>query len=173
MGLRGKKIAILAENEYEDLELWYPYYRLKEESVEVTIVGLGETEYKSKHKYPVKVDTSIDKVKASQFDGIIVPGGFAPDKLRQNEGVLNLIKELNNSKKLVAAICHAGWVLASADIVKGKNVTCVKAIKDDLIHAGGNYSDKEVVRDENIITSRTPEDLPAFCKEILSFLKEN
>lgn len=173
MGLSGKKVAVLAENTYEDLELWYPVYRLKEEGVKVTIVGAGEAEYKSKHGYPVKVDAQIDDVKASQFDGVIVPGGYAPDKLRQNEKVISFVKDLNNSKKLVAAICHAGWVLASADIIKGKHVTGFVSIKDDLIHAGADYEDKEVVKDGNIITSRKPDDLPAFCKEILSFLKEN
>lgn len=173
MGLKGKKVVILAENMYEDLELWYPFYRLKEERVEVTIAGTGENKFKSKHGYPVNADTSVDQIKAEQFDGIVIPGGYAPDKLRQNENVISLVKDFYNSGKLVAAICHAGWVLASAEIIKGKNVTGFISIKDDLLHAGANYQDKEVVRDENIITSRKPDDLPAFCKEIMSFLKEN
>lgn len=173
MGLSGKKVAVLAENMYEDLELWYPVYRLKEEGVKVTIVGSGETEYKSKHKYPVKVDAQINDIKAGDFDGVIVPGGYAPDKLRQNDKILSFVKDLNSNNKLVAAICHAGWVLASAGIIKDKQVTGFVAIKDDLVNAGAHYLDKEVVKDGNIITSRKPDDLPAFCKEILSFLKEN
>jgi len=172
MGLTGKRIAILAENNYQELELWYPLLRLREAGAEVKVIGTGSAEtYTSKHGYPVTVDATADEVEAADFDAIVVPGGYAPDLLRRYESVLRLVREAHQQGKVVAAICHAGWVLVSAGILKGRKVTCVNAIKDDIINAGATYLDQEVVQDGNIITSRVPDDLPAFCRTIIAALK--
>jgi protease I len=168
--LRGKRVAILAENDYEDLELWYPYYRLLEAGAQVTIVGTGQASYVSKHGYPVKPDLAADQARAADFDAVVVPGGFAPDRLRRYSSVTGLVRDLHEQGKVVAAICHAGWVLVSARVLRGKRATCVPAIKDDVINAGAEYVDEEVVRDGNLITSRTPADLPAFCRTIVEAL---
>jgi len=171
MDLNGKRVAVLAEDNYENLELWYPVLRLREAGAAVTIVGpkVGES-YKSKEGYPAKADVSMDDARASEFDAVIVPGGFAPDRMRRHQAMLGLVREAFQQGKVVAAICHAAWVPISAGIVKGKTMTCVSAIKDDVINAGGHYVDKEVVVDGNLISSRTPPDLPAFCREIIKAL---
>lgn len=171
--LDGKKIAILAENLYEDLELWYPALRFREAGAAICIVGSGSAEtYTSKHNYPVKVDASIEQVHADDFDAIVIPGGYAPDQMRRHAAMVALVRDAFTQGKIVAAICHAGWMLTSADIVRGKRVTGFSSIKDDLCHAGGRYEDCEVVQDGNLITSRTPEDLPAFCRTIITALVE-
>lgn len=171
--LANRKVALLVENLYEDLEFWYPYYRMKEAGADVTIIGSGSSEvYKGKHGIEVKVDTSADKVKAESFDAVIIPGGYCPDYLRRYPSVINFVREMYERGKVVAAICHAGWVLISAGIIKGKKVTCFKSIKDDVVNAGASYIDREVVRDGNLITSRFPNDLPAFCSEIISALEQ-
>jgi protease I len=173
MSLTGKHIAILAENNYQELELWYPLLRLREAGAEVAVIGTGSAEtYTSKHGYPVTVDAAADEVEAADFDAVIVPGGYAPDLLRRYESVLNLVREADEQGKVVAAICHAGWVLVSAGILKGRTVTCVSAIKDDVVNAGATYLDQAVVRDGNIVTSRVPTDLPAFCGTIISALED-
>jgi len=172
MSLKGKRIAILAEDMYEDLELWYPYYRLVEEGAEVKIIGPEAKEYQSKHGYPVQADLSADKVKADDFDGVIVPGGFAPDRLRRYPAILSIVRGVFEKGGLVASICHGPWVLISANIMKGKQTTGVISLKDDLINAGAIYLDKEVVVDNNLITSRTPQDLPAFLPAIITALKK-
>lgn len=172
MSLTGKRVAILAENNYQDLELWYSLLRLREAGAEVQVIGTGSAEtYTSKYGYPVTVDAAADEVKAADFDAIIVPGGYAPDLLRRYEAVLKLVREAHQQGKVIAAICHAGWVLISAGILKGRKVTCVSAIKDDVINAGATYVDQEVVQDGNIITSRVPTDLPAFCRTIIAALE--
>ena len=168
--LNNKKVLIFAENYYEDLELWYPKIRLTEEGAKVVVAGTGEKAYKGKNGYPLDVDGNVKDYKAKDFDAVIVPGGFAPDKLRRYKEVLDFVKEIYNNGKVVAAICHGPWVLVSAGILKGKKITCVNAIKDDVINAGAQYFDKEVVVDGNIITSRKPDDLPAFCREIIKAL---
>jgi protease I len=173
MSLTGKRVAILAEDNYQELELWYPLLRLREEGAEVKVIGTGSAEtYTSKHGYPVTVDAAAHQVKAADFDAIIVPGGYAPDLLRRYDAVLNLVREAHQQGKVVAAICHAGWVLVSAGILRGRKVTCVSAIKDDVINAGATYLDQEVVQDDNIITSRVPTDLPAFCRTIIAALED-
>ena len=172
MSLEGKRVAILVEDLYQDQEVWYPYFRLKEAGVEVLVVGTNKKEYKSKHGYPITANVTVDKVSASQFDGVVIPGGYAPDILRRYPEVIRFVREMNQQGKLIAAICHAGWVLSSADVLRGKTATCFFAIKDDLINAGANYVDREVVRDGNLITSRKPEDLPAFLRTLLDALAE-
>ncbi len=167
------KIAVLVEDQYQVLEVWYPILRLKEEGFEVLSVGTGlKNSYKSKEGYEIIVDTSIDKIDAKDFSAVVIPGGYAPDILRRYPKVINFVRDLFNSGKVVAAICHAGWVLASADILKGKTATCFFAIKDDIIHAGAKYVDQEVVVDGKLITSRKPEDLPSFLREIIKALKK-
>jgi len=169
-----KKIAILVEDLYQVLEVWYPLLRLKEEGFEVVTVGTGTKEsYGSKEGYPCKVNASIEKINPKDFDCVIIPGGYAPDILRRYDQVNQFVKEMHQSGKLVAAICHAGWVLVSAGILKGKKITCFFAIKDDLIAAGAQYLDQEVVVDGNLITSRKPEDLPRFTQEIIKSLKKD
>ena len=171
MQLTGKRVAILAENLYQEMELWVPYYRLKEEGAEVHVVGSGGAKgYTSKHGYPVAVDVQADAVSAVEFDAIIVPGGYAPDMMRRHESMVKLVRDAAQQGKVVAAICHAGWMLASAGVAKGKKVTSFFSIKDDMTNAGGQWSDTEVVVDGNLITSRKPDDLPAFCREIVRAL---
>ena len=173
MRLKSVKVAILAESQYEDLELWYPYYRLKEEGADVKIIGTGSSEiYKSKHGYDVKVDSKVDDVSTTQFDAIIVPGGWAPDYMRRYPKMVEFVKNADKNNKIIAAICHAGSLLVSAGVLKGKTVTCFKAIKDDVINAGANYIDKEVVVDSNLVTSRHPSDLPAFSRELIEVLSK-
>ena len=173
MGLEGKRVAILAENMYHELELWVPLYRLQEAGAETIIVGTGSAgTYKSKLGYPVEVDLAADQVNASDVDAVIIPGGYAPDLMRRYPAMVSLVSEAFAQGKIVAAICHAGWVLASADVLKGKKATCFFAIKDDLVNAGATYVDTEVVRDGNLITSRMPSDLPAFCRTIVEALDE-
>lgn len=168
-----KKAAVLIENHYEDLEAWYPYLRLRESGIETVFVGTGSQEYTGKNGYPAKEQANIKQVNPEEYDAVIVPGGYAPDILRRYSEVNEFVKEMFESNKLVAAICHAGSVLVSADILNGKTVTCFYAIKDDIVNAGAEFVDKEVVVDGNLITSRNPYDLPVFCREIVKFLKEN
>ncbi len=172
MRLKGKKVAVLAEEIYQEMELWVPYYRLKEEGADVKIVAPEKKTYNSKLGYPVNADVAAADVSAKDFDGVVIPGGYAPDMLRRYPAILSLVRDCFNQGKPVAAICHAGWVPASAGILKGKKATCFFAIKDDLINAGAKYVDEEVVVDGNLITSRTPADLPAFCRELVKALEK-
>ena len=171
MELKGKRVIILVEQMYNEFEFWYPYYRLKEAGAEVVVVGSGSAEeYTSKSGLPCKADTSADQISAADFDGIIIPGGYAPDHMRRYPSMVKLVKDLFQAGKVVAAICHAGWMLASSEIVKGRTVTSFFSIKDDLVHAGANWVDQEVVVDGKLITSRKPDDLPAFMKAVISAL---
>lgn len=171
MELKGKRLAILVEDLYNEFEFWYPYYRLQEAGAEVTVVGTGAKEYHSKIGLPAPGGVSAESVKAEQFDAVIIPGGYAPDRMRRNAAMLKLVGDCFNQGKIVAAICHAGWMLVSSGILKGKKATCFISVKDDLVNAGATYLDQEVVRDGNLITSRTPDDLPAFCREIIAALQ--
>lgn len=168
--LKGKRVAILAEDLYEDPELWYPYYRLLEAGAQVRIIGPEAKVYESKHGYKAKAEAAAGDVSANDFDGIVVPGGFAPDRLRRYPAVLDLVRDIYKKGGVVAAICHGPWVPISAGIVKGKRATCFKAIKDDLVNAGATFLDQAVVVDGNLITSRTPADLPAFMPAIIAAL---
>jgi protease I len=166
------KIAILATNGFEDVELLYPYYRLKEAGYEVDLISLDLETIKGKHGYPMNPDLTIGKVDAADYTGLILPGGANnPDHLRRHKNVLNFVKKINEQGKLIAAICHAGWVLISANILEGRDATSYFAIRDDMVNAGVNFKDASVVQSDNLITSRSPADLPDFMKTILKFLK--
>ncbi len=168
-----RKIAVLVEDLYQVLEVWYPILRLQEEGIITQSIGTGKKDtYQSKEGYPIKVDLSIDEAKPNEFDGVIIPGGYAPDLLRRYEKVVNFVKRLYIDGRMVAAICHGGWLLVSAGILKGHKATSFFAIKDDLMAAGAHYVDQEVVVDNNLITSRKPEDLPRFVEEIIRMVKK-
>lgn len=172
MELKGQKVAVLVENLYQDQEVWYPVYRLREAGATVVTVGTGQKLYKSKCGYEVQADMAANEVHADHFDGVIVPGGYAPDILRRHENVLRFVRESFSKGKMVASICHGAWVLVSANILNGKKATCFFAIKDDIKNAGANYIDEDVVVDGNLITSRVPDDLPAFMRNIIAFLQK-
>jgi protease I len=162
------KAAILVEDQYQVLEVWYPYLRLREAGIDTVFVGPGGKKvFESKEGYAAQSELSIDDARVQDFSAVIIPGGYAPDYLRRFEKVNKFVKEMHEKGKVVASICHGGWVLVSAGILKGRKATSFSAIKDDIVNAGADYIDKEVVVDENLITSRTPYDLPAFCREIL------
>jgi protease I len=173
MKLKGKRVALLAENHYQDQEVWYPFYRLKEEGAEVVVVGTGSAKmYTSKFGYPIDTDKSASEVSAADFDAVIIPGGYAPDLMRRYPDMVKLVREAVLADKVVASICHGGWMLASAKILQGRTVTSFFAIKDDLEHAGAKFVDAEVVIDEKLITSRMPDDLPAFLRAIIAALEK-
>ena len=165
------KIALLLENAYQDLEVWYPALRLREAGHQVVFVApKAEETYTGKYGYPAISDLAIAYAKPHNFDAVIIPGGFAPDYMRRAPGMVEFVRDMWNADKVVAAICHGGWMLASAEIVEGKKLTSFFAIKDDMVHAGANWVDEETVVDGKLITARKPEDLPVFCKAILNAL---
>ena len=171
MELSGKRIAVLAEDRYQELELWYPLLRLREAGADVTVVGREKGEvHVSERNYEVKADIAADEARAEDYDAIIIPGGYAPDLMRRNPAMVQLVAKIYQQEKVVGAICHAGWMLASSGIARGKRLTSVRGIKDDLVNAGATWVDEPVVRDGKLITSRTPSDLPFFCREIISAL---
>jgi protease I len=170
MSLEGKRIAVLAGLEYEDLELHYPYLRLMEEGAEVKVLAVKKEEIRGKHGLSIRADLSIAETKPEDFECVVVPGGWAPDRLRRYPEVLDFVRKLHEGGKVIAAICHGPQVLISAGILKDRRVTCVSAIKDDVINAGAEYKDAPVIRDGNIVTSRVPSDLPFFCREIIKAL---
>jgi protease I len=171
MDLKTKRVAVLVEQQYQEMEVWYPVYRLREAGCQVTLVGpeAGAT-YPSKLGYPAKSDKAAKDVKASDFDGIVLPGGFAPDFIRRHEAMIKLVRDMAEQGKVLAAICHGPWVLCSTTALRGKKATCFFAIKDDVINAGAKYVDEEVVVDGNVITSRKPDDLPAFVMAMMKAL---
>jgi protease I len=171
VGLEGKRIAILVEDEYNLMEFWYPYYRMKEAGAEVVVVGAGASSYQS-HDMKATPDRAASEVRAEEFDGIIIPGGYAPDKMRRSADMVRLVHDLDAAGKPVAAICHAGWMLVSAKVVNGRRATCFYSIKDDLEAAGAEWIDAPVVVDRNLITSRVPGDLPEFCKAVIESLSK-
>lgn len=170
MTLRGVRVLLLAGPLYEDLELWYPKIRLEEEGADTVVAGLGERSYQGKRGYPVTVDANVTDVDPGGFDALVIPGGFAPDQLRRSSKVLTLTREMFTAGKPVAFICHAGWVPISAKILRGKRATSVRAIKDDMENAGVQWEDSPVVVDGNLISSRTPADLPQFCRALIAAL---
>lgn len=168
MKLKGKKVIILIEDMYNEFEFWYPYYRFIEEGCDVTTVGSSaSTTYLSKYGIPVVARKSAREITVDDFDAIIIPGGYAPDKMRIHPPMVKLVKDAFQHKKVVASICHGGWMLASAGILKGLKVTSYVAIRDDMVNAGAIWEDAELVQDGNVITSRKPDDLPAFCRAII------
>ncbi len=167
-----KRIAILVEDYYQVLEVWYPLYRLQEEGFRVSVIGTGtRKQYGSKEGYPIDVHASIQNVKAKDFDAVVIPGGWAPDFLRRHKKIIQFVRELDARGKVVASICHGGWLLVSAGILKGRKATSFFAIKDDLVAAGALFEDKDVVVDKHLITSRKPDDLPRFVQAIIQQLK--
>jgi protease I len=171
MSLQGKRVLFFAGPLYEDLELWYPKIRLEEEGVKTVVAGIGEKTYQGKRGYPVTVDTQVDQIDPIDFDGLVIPGGFAPDQLRRFEKVLQITRDIYQAGKPLGFICHAGWVPISAKILKGKRATSVRAIKDDMENAGVIWEDSAVVVDGNLISSRTPADLPQFCRALIRALE--
>ncbi len=166
------KAAVLVEDHYQVLEVWYPYLRLREEGIETVFVGTGtKKSYGSKEGYPAPEELSVADAGPGEFDAVIIPGGWAPDLLRRHDRVNAFVREMFERGRLVASICHGGWVLVSAGILEGKKATAFYAIKDDMVNAGASFVDEEAVVDGNLVTSRTPYDLPAFCAEILKILK--
>lgn len=172
MELKGKKVLILAGPDFEDRELFYPQLRMIEAGATVKIAGIGEQTYKGKYGIPVQVDGQAEDFIKESWDLVIVPGGWAPDKIRANADAIEIVRRTVKAGNVVAAICHGPWVLASADVIRDRCVTSYKNIKDDLVHAGARWEDREVVVDRNIVTSRTPADLPAFCREIIKVLTQ-
>jgi len=170
MKLKGKKVAILAENDYETRELWYPRYRLEEEGAEVVILGTGQDQYVSKHGLAVSADMAVDDANPDDYSAVIIPGGYAPDSMRTHQPLLDFVKAIFDKGSIVGYICHAGWVAASADIVKGKRVTSFHSIRDDMVNAGAEWVDEAVVKDGNLISSRVPPDLPAFSRTLIESL---
>lgn len=175
MSLNGKHVALLIEDEYQILEGWYPKLRLEEAGARVSVIGSGtKKSYDSKEHYPMDTDASAAEVSAADFDAVVVPGGFAPDNMRLHPEMVNLVRDVHAEGRLVAAICHGGWMLVSAGVLKGgRRATGYAPIRDDVQNAGGVWVDEPVVQDGNIITSRTPVDLPAFGAALVAYLEKN
>ncbi len=170
--LDGTRILCFVGDIYEDLELWYPKLRLEEAGAHVTLAGQEEgVTYAGKNGYPCKSDARIDDMEIDDFHGVICPGGFMPDKLRRDPKVLSLIHGFHSQQKLIAAICHGGWMPISADVYQGVRVTGSPGIKDDLVNAGAVWEDTPVVVDRHFISSRKPDDLPDFCRAMVEFLE--
>jgi protease I len=169
--LADVRLLMFVEDIYEDLELWYPKLRLTEAGAHVTVAGpqMGRT-YAGKHSYPCVADAAIVDMEASDFDGVVIPGGFMPDKLRRDPKVLELVRSFAEPGKLVAAICHGGWIPISAGVYRGVRVTGSPGIKDDLVNAGAIWEDAPVVVDRQFVSSRKPDDLPDFCRGIIEVL---
>lgn len=173
MRLKDMKIIALVEHEFEDLELWYPILRLQEEGATVHLVGNEANKtYHGKYGVPAKSDFAFSEIKTDEYDAILVPGGWAPDKLRRYPEVLQMIKDMDVAKKPIGQICHAGWVLISANILKDKKVTSTPGIKDDMTNAGASWYDEPVIVDGHIISSRRPPDLPPYVKAFADKLAE-
>jgi len=172
--MKNKKIAIMVDQMYQTLEVWYPYYRLKEQGCEVYFIATeADKTYPSKEGYPCVSHFAAADVNPDDYDCMIVPGGFAPDFMRRSSQMIEFANRMVDAGKIIAAICHGGWLLCSTNIFKGKKATCFMAIKDDIKNAGADYVDRQCVVDGNLITSRKPDDLPAFCHAITDALTVN
>ena len=171
MALAERKVLLLAADDFEDMELLYPLYRLREEDVAVTVAGLDSHPVRGKKGHgPVTVDTTVGRLAAGDFDALVIPGGYAPDKLRRSAEVLDLVRSFDDAGKPIAFICHAGWVPISAKILSGRRATSVAAIRDDMENAGVNWVDEATVVDGNLISARTPADLGPWMKALLAAL---
>ena len=169
--LAGHRVLMFVDDIYEDLELWYPKLRLIEAGAQVTVAGpTAERVYHGKHSYPCRSDAAIQDMESTDFQGLVIPGGFMPDKLRRDPQVLKLVREFAQAGKLVAAVCHAGWIPISAGVYRGVRVTGSLGIKDDLVNAGARWEDASVVVDRHFVSSRKPDDLPDFCAAIIDVL---
>jgi len=171
--LDGIRLLCFVGDDFEDLELWYPKLRLEEAGAHVTLAGqeLGKT-YRGKNSYPAVSDGDIREMEADDFHGVIIPGGWMPDKLRRDKNVLQLVRDFEKAGKLIASVCHGPWIDISAGVVKGYRYTSTPGIKDDMINAGAIWVDEPVVIDRHHVSSRRPPDLPDFCKGILQVLKQ-
>jgi protease I len=172
MKLQGKRIAYLVEDGFEDLEFWVPVMRLREEGATVVIVGSRLDRFHGKYRLEATADVEASEVCAEEFDGLVVPGGWAPDKLRRYPSILKLVRDVNEQGKIIGAICHAGSVLISAKVVKGRKATGSPGIRDDLLNAGAEWVDVAAIRDANLVWGRVVEDIPAFCRELVNALSE-
>ncbi|TLS49975.1 type 1 glutamine amidotransferase [Paenibacillus antri] len=173
MRLSGKKVLSLVDEEFEDLELWYPIYRVREEGAEVVVAGAKKGfAYTGKYGVPATSDVAFDDVNIDEFAGLLVPGGWAPDKLRRYPEVLAMVRRMDELKRPIGQICHAGWVLVSAKILNGRNVTSTPGIRDDMENAGAIWRDEAVVVDGHIVSSRRPPDLPPYAKAFCDALAE-
>lgn len=173
MRLADKKIIALVSKDFEDLELWYPLLRLQEEGAEVHLVGeKAGVEYPGKYGVPAVSDLAFDEIDPSDYDGILVPGGWSPDKLRRYDKVLDMVRHMHENEKPIGQICHAGWVLISAGILEGRTVTSTPGIKDDMTNAGATWVDEAVVQDGHIVSARRPPDLPPYAKAFADLLAE-
>ncbi|MFT8315622.1 MAG: type 1 glutamine amidotransferase domain-containing protein [Clostridium sp.] len=171
MEISDKSIILLAEDEFEDIELLYPLLRLREEGIRVTVVGTGNKDsYTGKHGYTIDIDENANTINSKEYDGIIVPGGWAPDRLRTNIYVKGIIKDLAKSNKVIGCICHGASVLVSANVIQGYKLTCVDSIIDDVINAGGDYTCEGNFVDRNIVSAKIPGNLPQFMSSILDYL---
>lgn len=172
MSLTDKKVLALIEEDFEDLELWYPVLRLREEGATVHLVGKEVRKYIGKYGVPAEADYAFNDVNIDDYDAILVPGGWAPDKLRRYPEVIEFVKAMDEAKKPIGQICHAGWVLISADILQGKKVTSTPGIKDDMTNAGSTWYDEAVVVDGHLVSSRRPPDLPAYMEAFIKKMAE-
>lgn len=167
-----KKVVILVEKDFEDIELLYPYYRLIEEGYKVDLAGPSADVFQGKHGYPVRANVTFDDLKPENYEAVIIPGGKAPEYIRMRKEAVEFVKKMNNAGKLVATICHGPQVLISAGVLNGRKITCVPSIRDDVVNAGATYVDEPVVADGNLVSSRYPPDLPYFAREVVKRLKE-
>ena len=172
MTLAGNRILMFVDDGYEDLEFWYPKIRLEEEGAVVDVAAARKEVYHGKYGYPARADLAYKDVDAAAYDALVIPGGRAPDRIRRFKNAVAIVKEMVRARKPVAAICHGPQVLISAEALRGKRATCFESIKDDVINAGAEFVDAEVVADGGVITSRTPADLPAFCRAIIAALSD-
>ncbi len=171
MTLEGKRVALLVEDEYNIDEFVYPYHRFKEAGADVKVVGSSRTGTFSSHDREVIADLPASSARVEDFDAVIIPGGHAPDKMPMDKDLVRFVHDMDSAGKPVGAICHAGWMLVSAKVLSGRKATSFYSIRDDLEAAGATWSDEEVVVDRNLVTSRTPADLPAFCRTLIESME--
>jgi protease I len=173
MRLQDKRVGIFVAPEFEDLEFWGPVLRLREEGARVTVLGIAREEVHGKHGLTATPDKLASEAQPGDFDALVIPGGWAPDKLRRDPAVLGLVRECDTQGKILAFICHGGWVAASAEILQGRSFTGSRGIKDDLEHAGATWRDVPAFREGNLVWGRVVEDIPDFCRELVSALDDD